>query len=143
MMPSSTTVAPTVPGGDAEQRRGEQHHQVERAAHRGEQVAERLEQALHQPGLVADVAHQDEHRHGDELVLLHQAEGLQVGEVEHRRAQADEAEDQREEQQREADRDADEDGEQHHQQHHRAERLEKVHSSIFSRCSNSRPKRIW
>jgi hypothetical protein len=54
--------------------------------------------------LVADVAHQDEHRHGDELVLLHQADGLQVGEVEDRRAEADEAEDQREEQQREADR---------------------------------------
>src|SRR4029078_134884 len=68
---------------------------------------------------------------------------LQVGEIEHDVAHAHEAEDQREEEQRERDRDADENGEQHHQQHHRAERFEAGHTSIFSRCSNSRSKRIW
>jgi hypothetical protein len=113
--------------GDAEQRRRQDHHYVQGAAHRGEQVAESLEQSFHHAGLVADVAHEDEQGHRHEFVLLHHAEGLQVGEVEHLRAQAHVAEDQGEEQQREADRQADEDGRQHHHQHQRTEELQSGH----------------
>src|SRR5262249_52660595 len=101
------------------------------------------EQSLEEARLVADVAHQDEHRHRHELVLLHEPDRLQVGKVEDDVAQADEAEDEREEKERERDRDADEDRSQHHQEHHCAEELEKVHTSTFSRCSNSLLKRIW
>ena len=77
--------------------------------------------------------------HGDELVLFHQAEGLQIGEIEDAHAEAEVAEDQREKEQREADRQADEDRHQHHQQHRHSEKFETGHTSSFSRCSNSRP----
>ena len=130
-------------GGDAEQRRGEDDDHVKRALQRRKQIAERLEQPFHQSGLIADESHQNEHRHRDQFVLLHDADGLQVGEAEDALSHADVAEHQREKQQREADRQADEDRPQHHQQHDKAEQFESRHISIFSLCSNSRPNWIW
>src|SRR5262249_9295256 len=76
-------------------------------------------------------------------VLFHQADGLQIGEVEDAHAEAEIAEDQRQEEQGEADRQPNEDRCQHHQQHGHAEEFETGHTSNFSRCTNSRPKRIW
>ena len=130
-------------GGDPEQRRGEDDDHVECALERRKQVAERPEQSLHESGLIADESHQNEHRHRDEFVLLHQADGLQVGEVENALAHADVTKHQRQKQQCEADRQADEDRSQHHQEHGKSEEFEARHISIFSLCSNSRPNWTW
>src|SRR6185503_7265064 len=76
-----------------------------------------------------------------EQLLLHHADGLEVGQVEHHLAQREVAEAQREEQQRERDLDADEDGADHHDQHDQTEQDFGAHISIFSLCSSSMPVR--
>ena len=121
MMPSTVTAAPTMPVAMANTVGGQDDHEIERAAHRREQHAERREQPLHQPRLLGDEAHEDEQRHRRQQLLLHHADGLEVGEVEHRRAQAEVAEGEGEEQQREGDRHADEDRAQQHHQHDQAD----------------------
>jgi hypothetical protein len=64
------------------------------------------------------VSHEDEQRHRGERLFLHQADGLEHHQVEHRVAEADVAEHHRQHDQREGDREAGEDaGEQRAEQH--------------------------
>ena len=108
-------------GRHREHGRCQDDDQIERAAHRRQQQAERREQSLHQPGLLGHVAHEDEQRHRRQQLLLHQADDLEIGEIENRAAHAEITEYEREEEQREGDRDADEDRPQQHQQHDQAD----------------------
>ena len=142
MMPSTVTAAPTMPVAIANTVEVRITTRIERAAHRREQHAERLEQPLHQAGLLGDEAHEDEERHRGQQLFLHQADDLEIGEVEHRRAAHSEvAECERKEQQREGDRHADEDGAQQHHEHDKPEQRFGGHTSTFSLCSSSTPVR--
>ena len=128
-------------GRHGEHRGRQDHHQIERAAHRREQQAEGREQPLHQARLLGDEAHEDEERHRRQQLLLHHADGLEVGEVEDRRTHAEVAERERQEQQREGDRHADEDRSEQHEEHHKADECIPSHTSTFSLCSSSMPVR--
>jgi hypothetical protein len=128
-------------GGHGEHRGGEHDHQVEGAADGGQQQAEGREQALHEAGLLGDETHEDEERHRGEQLLLHEPDGLEVGEVEDRGAEREVAEGEGEKQQREGDRHADEDRSQQHQEHDQSNESFPAHTSTFSLCSSSTPVR--
>src|SRR5207247_5995514 len=98
-------------------------------------------QPLHQARRLGDEAHEEEQRHRGEHLLLHQPDGLEVGQVEHHLAQGKVAEAQREEQQREGDLDADENRTDHDDQHDQPDQDLGGHISIFSLCSSSMPVR--
>ena len=117
------------------------HHQIERAAHRSEQEAEGREETLHQARLLGDEAHEDEERHGRQQLLLHHADGLEVGQVEDHMAHADVAEGEGEKKQREGDRHANENRPEQDEQHHKADECIQSHTSTFSLCSSSTPVR--
>ncbi len=128
-------------GGHGEDRGGEDHAEVERAAHRGQHDLERPEQPLHEAGLLDDIAHEDEQRHGGQGLLLHQADRLEEGEVEDDGAQPEIADDEGQEEEREADREADEDHPDHDDQHGQAEDLVAGHIWIVSVVVRNRPVR--
>ncbi|MCE3247753.1 MAG: hypothetical protein K0R41_1578 [Geminicoccaceae bacterium] len=121
-------------GRGREDRRGQQHAQIERAAKRGEDQLERLEQPLHQPSLLEQVPHEDEQRHRRERLLLHQADGLEDHKVEDRVAEADVAEHDRQHDQREGDRKADENPGQQRAEQDQAEHLA-AHSGLPVRAA--------
>jgi len=123
-------------GRHGEDCRGEDDRQIERAAHRRQQAAQRPEQPLHQARLFGHVAHEDEERHGREDLVLHRPPDLQIGKIEGLLpAEPQPAEDDGEKQQREGDRETDEDDRDHADKHDQSEALCITHgaqTSIFS-----------
>ena len=128
-------------GRHGEHRGGEDHDQEQSAPHRSQHVAESAEQALHEAGLLRHVAHEDEQRHGRQHLLLHQADDLEVGEVEHPRPEPHEAKDEGEEQKREGDRETDEDDAEEQDEHDQAEQLQPGHTTCVSGRSIGTPVR--
>jgi hypothetical protein len=56
------TAEPTMPVAAGEDRRGDEHRDVERAAHAGEDLLDALEEALDQARLLEQEAHEQEER---------------------------------------------------------------------------------
>ena len=128
-------------GRHREHRGGQDHDQEQGAAHRREQIAEGEEQPLHQPRLLGHVAHEDEERHSSQHLLLHQADDLEIGEVEYAWPEPDETERESQKQEREGDRKADEDDAQQQDQHDQAEQLGSGHITGASVRSTGLPVR--
>jgi hypothetical protein len=110
-------------GGGSEDGRHEHDGEIERAAHAGEQLLDRVEQAVHELGLLHHDAHEHEQRHGGERLLAHGLVELEGEQVEDELAEAPIAEHEAEEDQREGDGKADEDGRDHGHDHHQADDL--------------------
>ena len=81
-MPSTVTAAPTMPVAIANTV-AVRMTTMNSAPRTGARRSERGEQPLHQPRLLGDEAHEDEERHRGEQLLLHHADGLEIGEIEH------------------------------------------------------------
>ena len=119
-MPSTVTAAPTMPVAMANTVDVRITTRNRAPRRRENREPEGREQPLHQAGLLGDEAHQDEQRHGGQQFLLHHADGLEVGEIEDRRAEPEIAEGEGEKEQREGDRHADENRADQHDKHHDA-----------------------
>jgi hypothetical protein len=132
MMPSTVTAADDA-GRHGEDRRGQDHSEVERPTDRREQVAQGPEQPFHQSGLLGHEAHEDEEGNRRENLVLHRPPDLEISKIEGQLdAQPDRAEYQAQEEQGERDREANEDDCDHAEQHDQAQDLIAGHSSSFS-----------
>ena len=130
-------------GGRGEDGGGDQHRQVQRAVQPRQQLLDAVEQPLHDARLLEQEAHEQEERDRREHGVLHHRIGLQHGQVEHHRAERDEAGGQRHRAQREGDREADEDDGEQHAQGHQAQHLV-AHTSVSVAATRSGhwPKRM-
>ena len=109
--PIEMTQARDDAGGRREQRADEDHRVGEAAAHRPEQLADRVEQVLGHAAALEDQPHEREERHREQRVVRHHAPDALGQRLEQRRLQqaeldADEAEDDADGGERERDRDS-------------------------------------
>ena len=109
MSPSTGTAAPTIPVAIANTVAVRITTRNSDPRNGASARTQREEKALHQPGLLDEIAHEDEERYGGKQLVAHEADGLEEREVEHPALQHQRAEAERRHEEREGHREADED----------------------------------